>query len=143
MNEGQIKTNIQKKRISLGCTQTEMAKRLDISLNAYRKLESGKTKIFSNSFKKFTEVTETSFSELVDGFSGTTFEKEVRQLKDGYDQKILELQKEHAEEVQRLQNQIKANAATLKDKEDINISDKKLIAQYERRIEELERQLSE
>ena len=39
MDDATIKNNLEKKRNELGLSQTEMARRLEISLNAYRKLE--------------------------------------------------------------------------------------------------------
>ncbi len=42
MDDATIKNNLEKKRNELGLSQTEMARRLEISLNAYRKLEKGR-----------------------------------------------------------------------------------------------------
>lgn len=47
MDDATIKNNLEKKRNELGLSQTEMARRLEISLNAYRKLEKGKTRILN------------------------------------------------------------------------------------------------
>ena len=48
MDDATIKNNLEKKRNELGLSQTEMARRLEISLNAYRKLEKGKTRILND-----------------------------------------------------------------------------------------------
>lgn len=52
MDDATIKNNLEKKRNELGLSQTEMARRLEISLNAYRKLEKGKTRILNEHVEK-------------------------------------------------------------------------------------------
>lgn len=68
MDDKTIKVNLERKRNELGLSQTEMARRLDISLNAYRKLEKGKTRILNEHVGRFAEETGVSVAELVNGF---------------------------------------------------------------------------
>lgn len=129
-DEATIKENIRNRRESLGISQTEMARRLDISLNAYRKLEKGKTRIFTSSFRAFAEETRTSVIDLVSGYrnsdgSGNGIGTEQS--------KIIE---ELTAEISRLRKEITSLSASLKDKDDVIDSNKKLIRQYERRLEE-------
>jgi GGDEF domain-containing protein len=60
MDDATIKGNILRKRTELRLSQKEMAARLDISLNAYRKIESGKTRIINEHVQAFAERTGTS-----------------------------------------------------------------------------------
>ncbi|MCQ2118388.1 MAG: hypothetical protein MJY84_00530 [Bacteroidales bacterium] len=135
--EAKIKQNIKDRRESLGVTRTEMARRLDISLYAYRKLESGDTRIFTKSFRNFAEQTDTSPIDLVNGY-GTSDEK-TGQL----ERTIQEMKERHLKETEELQKriedqdrQIRLLIQAAKDKDDVIESNKKLIRQYERRLEE-------
>lgn len=142
--ETRIKENIRKKRNNLGITQTEMARLLDITLHAYRKLESGDTRIFTKSFKTFARKTETPIDELVTGFS-IEEGKDILLLKEEFDRKMDSTRKAHNDEVRelttanlRLQKEIMKLEGTIRDKDDIISTDKKLIKQYEKRIKKLE-----
>ncbi|MBQ0144769.1 MAG: helix-turn-helix domain-containing protein [Bacteroidales bacterium] len=142
--ETRIKENIRRRRNNLGITQTEMARLLDITLHAYRKLESGDTRIFTKSFRTFARETETPINELVTGFS-IEEGKDLMQLREEFDRKMDSVSKSHNEEVRelsavnlRLQKEIIKLEAMIRDKDDIIRTDKKLIRQYEKRISKLE-----
>ncbi len=68
MDDATIKNNLEKKRNELELSQTEDDVSLEISLNAYRKLEKGKTRILNEHVEKFAEKTGVSVAELVNGF---------------------------------------------------------------------------
>lgn len=129
-DEATIKENIRNRRESLGISQTEMARRLDISLNAYRKLEKGKTRIFTNSFRAFAEETRTSVIDLVSGYNHSDGSENGNITEQT---KVIE---ELTAEISRLRKEISSLSASLKDKDDVIDSNKKLIRQYERRLEE-------
>lgn len=115
MDDATIKNNLEKKRNELGLSQTEMARRLEISLNAYRKLEKGKTRILNEHVEKFAEKTGTSVAELVNGFEPInsamvglndvkeSYDKKLRVLEDGYIKEIAMLKTE----IERLNDKIK------------------------------------
>lgn len=142
--ETRIKENIRKRRNNLGITQTEMARLLDITLHAYRKLESGDTRIFTKSFRTFARRTETPINELVTGFS-IEEGKDIFQVKEEFDRKMDNARKAYSDEIKelsaanlRLQKEIMKLEGTIRDKDDIISTDKKLIRQYENRIRKLE-----
>ena len=132
MDDTTIKSNLEKKRNELGLSQTEMARRLEISLNAYRKLEKGKTRILNEHVEKFAEKTGTSVAELVNGFEPIgsvsaglndvkeTCDKKLRVLEDGYLKEIAVLRAE----IDRLNDK-------LKDKDEILSINRRLIRRYE------------
>ncbi len=132
MDDTTIKSNLEKKRNELGLSQTEMARRLEISLNAYRKLEKGKTRILNEHVEKFAEKTGTSVAELVNGFEPIdsvsvglndvkeTCDKKLRVLEDGYLKEIAVLRAE----IERLNDK-------LKDKDEILSINRRLIHRYE------------
>lgn len=60
--------NLRKARTALGMTKTELAKRLEISLPAYRKIESGQTRIINSHYEKCAEILGIPLIELINGF---------------------------------------------------------------------------
>ena len=60
--------NLRKARTARGMTQTELAKRLEISLPAYRKIESGQTRIINSHYEKCAEILGIPLIELINGF---------------------------------------------------------------------------
>ena len=60
--------NLRKARTARGMTQTELAKRLEISLPAYRKIESGQTRIINSNYEKCAEILGIPLIELINGF---------------------------------------------------------------------------
>ena len=60
--------NLRKARTPRGMTQTELAKRLEISLPAYRKIESGQTRIINSNYEKCAEILGIPLIELINGF---------------------------------------------------------------------------
>lgn len=135
--EAKIKQNIKDRRESLGVTRTEMARRLDISLFAYRKLESGDTRIFTKSFRNFAEQTNTPLIDLVNGYGASDertgqLERTILEMKERHLKEIEDLKKK----IEDLDRQIRLLIQAARDKDDVIESNKKLIRQYERRLEE-------
>jgi Predicted transcription factor, homolog of eukaryotic MBF1 len=60
--------NLRKARTARGMTKTELAKRLEISLPAYRKIESGQTRIINSNYEKCAEILGIPLIELINGF---------------------------------------------------------------------------
>lgn len=60
--------NLRKVRTARGMTKTELAKRLEISLPAYRKIESGQTRIINSHYEKCAEILGIPLIELINGF---------------------------------------------------------------------------
>ena len=60
--------NLRKARTARGMTMTELAKRLEISLPAYRKIESGQTRIINSHYEKCAEILGIPLIELINGF---------------------------------------------------------------------------
>ena len=141
--EAKIKLNIQKTRTRMGVSQTEMARRLDLSLKGFRDLETGKTSIFTRSFRTFAEQTGTPISELVTGISPAdsddlamerkSFEQRFEMMEKGYRQEIDDLRSENLQ----LRKEIQNLKSAIVDKEDIISTDKKLLTQYEKQIQDL------
>lgn len=67
MDNKSLKENIYKRRKELGLSQECVAEQVDISLNAYIKLEKGPTKIFNPKIIKIAEALETTPEALILG----------------------------------------------------------------------------
>ena len=127
--------HLEKKRNELGLSQTEMARRLEISLNAYRKLEKGKTRILNEHVGKFAEETGISVAELVNGFEPVnSFESGLDSIKEAYDKKIRALEDGYLSEIKAMKEEIRRLNEKLQDKEEVIASNRKLISRFEKEL---------
>ena len=135
MDDATIKNNLEKKRNELGLSQTEMARRLEISLNAYRKLEKGKTRILNEHVEKFAEKTGTSVAELVNGFEPRNSAMVgLNDVKENYDKKLRVLEDGYIKEIAMLKTEIERLNDKIKDKDEIISMNRKLILRYEKEL---------
>lgn len=135
MDDKTIKVNLERKRNELGLSQTEMARRLDISLNAYRKLEKGKTRILNEHVGRFAEETGVSVAELVNGFEPvSSFESGLNNIKEAYEKKFRALEESYTSELNVMRDEIKRLNEKLKDKEEVISMNRKLISHYEKEL---------
>lgn len=135
MDDKTIMGNLEKKRNELGLSQTEMARRLEISLNAYRKLEKGKTRILNEHVGRFAEETGISVAELVNGFEPVnSFESGLDSIKEAYDKKIRALEDGYLSEIKAMKEEIRRLSEKLQDKEEVIASNRKLINRFEKEL---------
>ena len=135
MDDKTIKGNLEKKRNELGLSQTEMARRLEISLNAYRKLEKGKTRILNEHVGKFAEETGVSIAELVNGFEPVnSFESGLESIKEAYDKKIRVLEDGYISEIKAMKEEIRRLNEKIRDKEEVIAVNRKLISRLEKEL---------
>ena len=132
MDDATIKSNLEKKRNELGLSQTEMARRLEISLNAYRKLEKGRTRILNEHVGKFAEKVGVSVAELVNGFEPiNSVQVGLNDVKENYDRKLRVLEDGYLKEIAVLKAEIERLNDKLSDKDEIININRKLISRYE------------
>lgn len=132
MDDVTIKNNLEKKRNELGLSQTEMARRLEISLNAYRKLEKGQTRILNEHVSKFAEKTGVSVAELVNGFEPIdSVESGLNDVKETYDKKLRMMEDGYLKEIAVLKAEIERLKEKIKDKDDLINTNKMLIQRYQ------------
>ncbi len=135
MDDATIKGNLEKKRNELGLSQTEMARRLEISLNAYRKLEKGKTRILNEHVEKFAEKTGVSVAELVNGFEPINSAiAGLNDVKESYDKKLRVLEDGYIKEIAMLKAEIERLNEKISDKDEIISTNRKLISHYEKEL---------
>lgn len=132
MDDVTIKNNLEKKRNELGLSQTEMARRLEISLNAYRKLEKGRTRILNEHVEKFAEKVGISVAELVNGFEPIdSVESGLNDVKESYDKKLRLLEDSYLKEIAVLKAEIERLNEKIKDKDDLINTNRMLIQRYQ------------
>ncbi|MBR5563502.1 MAG: helix-turn-helix transcriptional regulator [Bacteroidales bacterium] len=96
MDESFIKNNINTYRKSKDLTQIEAAQALNISTNAYRKIEKGNTAIINSHVRELADLFEMSLEELFLGYSPSAT----------LDTTINEVKAEYGSQVTRLENRI-------------------------------------
>lgn len=134
MDDASIKSNMRKTRTSLGISQSEMALRLEMSLTAYRKLESGTTRIMNEHLSKFATIAGISLSELVNGFEPvSSAEAGLDEVKVNYQNQIKSINDGHVKEMEILRAENQRLREKLQDKEELLQTARKLIAHYEKK----------
>jgi len=130
MDENTIRENLRKVRTSLGYTQADVADRLDISVTAYQKLESGKTKIINRHFYKCAEIFGVSTSELANGFKPVKdADSFLREAQESYGRRLNVMENGYIQEIQRKDREIERLNDIIKDKEETISTQKLLIRQ--------------
>ena len=136
MDEITIRENLKRARISSGLTQAEMAERIGISVTAYQKIESGRTRILNTNFSKCAEVLGVSLSELVNGFIPVRdAEAVIEDVRESYGLKMRVQESGYLNELQSKDREIGRLKDVIRDKEDTIATQKLLIDQLLSRLE--------
>jgi transcriptional regulator with XRE-family HTH domain len=136
MDEITIRENLKRARVSSGLTQTEMAERIGISVTAYQKIESGRTRILNTNYSKCAEVLGVSLSELVNGFVPVRDAAAViEDVRESYGLKMRVQESGYLNEVQNKDREIGRLKDVIKDKEDTIATQKLLIDQLLSRLD--------
>lgn len=101
--------NLRKARVAKGLTQTEIANRLDISVTAYQKIETGKTHIINEHYAQCAKELDISLYNLVNGDQPE--EVDLR--------KFEEAKVEYLSRIEQLSDKIADLESTIRDKEKI------------------------
>ena len=112
--------NLRKARTNQGLTQSDIAERLDISVTAYQKIESGKTRIINKNYEKCAKELGLSLSELVNGFKPVRdADSKIEDVKKEYKSKIDSLKAALHNDIEKLTNKIADLENTIGDKDKI------------------------
>ena len=128
LDETLIRDNLRKARNSRGLTQSKVAESLDISLTAYQKIESGKTRIINPHFTKCADTFGVSLSELVLGYEPV---KDARQtlndMEESYGAKMIVQEKGYLQEIRERDQEIERLKEAIQDKDRIIYNQELLI----------------
>ncbi|MBQ5978477.1 MAG: helix-turn-helix transcriptional regulator [Bacteroidales bacterium] len=127
MDESTIRENLRKAREGRGLTQADMADSLDISVTAYQKIESGKTRILNKNFSKCAEALGVSMTELVVGYvpvkdAAATLED----MRESFGMRLRVQENGYIQEIQERDREIARLKEIIKDK-DVAIESQKLL----------------
>lgn len=129
MDRKTVKQNIQKVRKGLGYTQQEMAEKLGISRTAYRNLEKGETKVYSDHISKMAEISGKAEEEVVLGYDPAregelklleiaNYEERLRTIKNDYEKRI-EILNDKIKSQQDLIESLQSNVKVLRSMVDL------------------------
>lgn len=107
MDNRSVKENISRIRRSKGLSQEQMAEEMGISRTAYRNIESGSTRLISDSLGKISSILGITPEELLLGYVPAKGDsQELNEVKVRYGERIQRIESDHADEIKRLQEHI-------------------------------------
>ena len=135
MDETTIRENLKNLRMAQGLTQAEIAESIGISVTAYQKIESGRTRILNNNFSKCAEALGLSLTELVNGFMPVKdAESVITDVRENYGLRMRVQEKGYLAEIKHRDNEIRRLKDVVKDKEETIATQKILIDQLMNRL---------
>ena len=99
MDNSSIKENIVRRRTAEGISQDEMAKRLDISRNAYRSIEKGESKVISDRLKDIADNLGISLEELVLGYNPRNGSGELNEMRERYEHAEISMKEDYEKRI--------------------------------------------
>lgn len=132
MDNGSIKENIFKKRNEEGLSQDEMAQRLGIVRNTYRKIEKGSAKLVSDHINTIAEVLGTSAEELVLGYKPLDGTRMLEDLRIKYETRISEAAESYESRIAYLESTLSAREREIRDLREIVESKNEIISLMKR-----------
>ena len=120
LDESTMRGNLRKARVARGLTQAEVADFLKISVTAYQKIESGKTRIINEHYLRCAELFGVSAAELVNGYEPVRNATSIfADLKQSYGDKMIELEKHYINEIQIREMEIRRLRESIQEKDRI------------------------
>ena len=115
MDNASIKENIFRIRIEKGLSQDEMARKLGVVRNTYRKIEKGDLKLISEHIAAIADVFGISEEELVLGYKPAGQTGELEDLRVDYDTRIARLTAAYENTIGKLRKEIESKDAEIRD----------------------------
>ena len=135
LDENTIRENLKNKRIDLGYTQADVADSLDISVTAYQKIESGRTRILNRNYSRCAGIFGVSLSELINGFEPVKdAAAALDEARVSYGLKLKVQENGYLGEIQSRDREIERLKEIIRDKEDTISTQKLLIDQLMSRL---------
>ena len=115
MDNASIKENIRKKRNEEGLSQEEMARKIGVVRNTYRKIEKGSVKLLSGHLGSIAEALGTSAEELVLGYKPMDGSAELEEMEAEYERRYHRLTETYEEAIAKLKEELKARESEIRD----------------------------
>lgn len=132
MDNARIKENIIRRRMELGISQDEMARRLDISRNSYRSIERGDTNVISKRLGDIARILGISEEELVLGYRPFNGTGELEDIRMNYSSSYERMKNEYEVRIAELDRLVEAQKETIANLNEIINSKNEIIALLKR-----------
>lgn len=120
MDSDSVKKNIRRIRKELNMTQQEMADRIGISRTAFRQIENGRTKLFSDHLSAIARLSGRSEEECLLGFNPWDVNGENLREQENLKEKIKELTAYYEEKIGSLTEMLEIKDEAIRTLKDIN-----------------------
>ena len=136
MDNISVKKNITAIRKQLGLTQQEMADRMGISRNAYRRIESGETALVNDYLLRIASILDKTADELVLGYTPPeNYGRTLEDLREKYYQEGMEKEKKSREAIASLQQTVMAQEKRIALLEDLVKTKEEIIVMLKKEIQ--------
>lgn len=136
MDNISVKKNITAIRKQLGLTQQEMADRMGISRNAYRRIESGETALVNDYLLRIASILDKTADELVLGYTPPeNYGRTLEDLREKYYQEGIEKEKKSREAIASLQQTVMAQEKRIALLEDLVKTKEEIIVMLKKEIQ--------
>lgn len=132
MDNARIKENIIRRRMELGISQDEMARRLDISRNSYRSIERGGTNVISKRLGDIANILGISEEELILGYRPLNGTGELEDIRMHYSTSYERMKNEYEARISELSRLVDAQKETIANLNEIINSKNEIIALLKR-----------
>ena len=136
MDNISVKKNITAIRKQLGLTQQEMADRMGISRNAYRRIESGETALVNDYLLRIASILDKTADELVLGYTPPeNYGRTLEDLREKYYQEGMEKETQSREAIASLQQTVMAQEKRIALLEDLVKTKEEIIVMLKKEIQ--------
>ncbi|MGM9790754.1 MAG: helix-turn-helix transcriptional regulator [Candidatus Cryptobacteroides sp.] len=115
MDNASIKENIFRIRTEKGLSQDEMARKLGVVRNTYRKIEKGDIRLLSEHIPAIAEVFGVSEEELVLGYRPAAETGVLEDVRAEYDTRVARLTSAYENTITKLRREIESKDAEIRD----------------------------
>lgn len=135
MDNNSVKHNIESIRKELGLTQSEMAERLGLTRNAYRRIEKGNTRVISEVIPKIADMSNRSIEETMLGYHPyASSEAALQDEHAKYAARLEIMKKDYESQIQALTAENRALTRSLTLAEDDIAAQKSIISMLEKAL---------
>lgn len=135
MDNGSVKKNITAIRKKLGLTQQEMADKMGISRNAYRRIESGETALVNDYLLRIASILDMTADELVLGYAPLENDGTLNELREKYLREGQEKERIYQEKISTLERTVQSQERRIALLEDLARTKDEIIAMLKKEIQ--------
>lgn len=135
MDNNSVKKNIAVLRKRLGLTQQEMAEKLGISRNAYRRIESGETALVNDYLLRIASILDMTADELVLGYTPLENDGTLNELREKYLREGQEKERIYQEKISTLERTVQSQEQRIALLEDLARTKDEIIAMLKKEIQ--------